>query len=168
MRRRGDSLWQRSWVRILLVIAGHFLLLALAVQVVVHERDRVVAMEPDLRPLVEGVCEQLGCAIAPLRQIDSVVIDSSAFSKVKGDVYKLSMTLKNRAPIDLAMPMVELTLTDTLDQALLRRVLKPEDLGVYRGVMAASSETQITLALSVQLNGLTERVAGYRLLAFYP
>lgn len=168
MRKHGDSPWQRTWVRVVLVIAGHFLLFALAVQVVVHERDRLVAMEPDLKPMVEVVCEQLGCVIRPLRQIDSVVIDSSAFSKVKGDIYKLSMTLKNRSPIDLAMPMVELTLTDTLDQPLLRKVLKPEELGASSGVMAASSESQITLALSVQLNGMTERVAGYRLLAFYP
>ena len=51
--------------------------------------------------------------MGPLRQIDSVVIDSSAFSKVKGDVYRLSLTLKNTAPIDLAMPAVELSLTDT-------------------------------------------------------
>jgi hypothetical protein len=97
-----------------------------------------------------------------------VVIDSSAFSKIRTDAYRLSMTVKNTAPVDLAMPAVELALTDTLDNALVRRVFQPAELGVKSGVIRATSETQATLVLTVKANGNGERVAGYRLLAFYP
>lgn len=160
--------WHRPVVRAFLMVACLLLMLGLALQLLLQERDRVVAIEPDLRPLVEEVCLLLDCRVEPLRQIESVVIDSSAFSKTKGDVYRLSLTLKNTAPIDLAMPAVELSLTDTLDRALVRRVFQPAELGIRSGVIPAASETQTTVELTVKPNGNGERVAGYRLLAFYP
>lgn len=165
---RQPSRWHRPLVRATLLVLSLLLVLGLALQLLVHERDRVAAIEPGLRPLVEEVCLLAGCEVRPLRQIESVVIDSSAFSKIKGDLYRLSLTLKNNAPVDLAMPAVELALTDSLDHALIRRVLQPEDLGVQEGVIRAGGETQTTLLLTVKTNGNGERVAGYRLLAFYP
>jgi predicted Zn finger-like uncharacterized protein len=162
------SRWHRPLVRATLMVLCLLLLAGLAGQFMVHERDRIAAIEPALKPLLEDVCLLLDCRVGPLRQIESVVIDSSAFSKTKGDVYRLSLNLKNTAPIDLAMPAVELALTDTLDQPLLRRVLRPEELGVKSGVIPAASETQTTLVLTIKTNGNGERVAGYRLLAFYP
>ena len=165
---RRSSRWHRPLVRATLMALSLLLLAGLAVQVLVQERDRVAALEPGLRPVVEELCLLLGCQVGPLRQIESVVIDSSAFSKTRGDAYRLSLTLKNTAPIDLAMPAVELALTDTLDHPLLRRVFRPEELGVKSGVIPAAAEIQSTLVLTVKTNGNGERVAGYRLLAFYP
>lgn len=160
--------WHRPLVRATLAVTCLLLVLGLALQILVHERDFVATVEPELKPLIQEVCLLLDCRVEPLRQIESVAIDSSAFSKIKGDLYRLSLTLKNNAPIDLAMPAVELALTDTLDHALLRRVFQPEDLGAKSGVIPAASETQATLVLTIKTNGAGERVAGYRLLAFYP
>lgn len=160
--------WHRPLVRATLLVACLLLGLGLALQILVHERDYVATVEPGLKPLIEEACLLLDCQIEPFRQIESVVIDSSAFSKIKGDLYRLSLTLKNTAHFDLAMPAVELALTDTLDHALLRRVFQPEELGVKSGVIPAASETQTTLVLTIKTNGAGERVAGYRLLAFYP
>ncbi len=169
MRTRSQaSRWHRPLVRATLLVMCLLLVLGLALQLLVHERDRLAVVEPGLKPLIEEVCLLLGCEIKPLRQIESVVIDSSAFSKIKGDLYRLSLTLKNNAPVDLAMPAVELALTDTLDHALMRRVLQPAELGVKSGVIPAASEAQATLILTIKTNGNGERVAGYRLLAFYP
>lgn len=165
---RKPSRWHKPLVRAMLLVMSLVLVLGLALQLLVQERDRIAAVEPGLRPLIEEACLLLGCEIRPLRQIESVVIDSSAFSKIKGDLYRLSVTLKNNAPIDLAMPAVELALTDTLDHALIRRVLPPEELGVRDGVIPAGGEAQATLLLTVKANGNGERIAGYRLLAFYP
>lgn len=165
---RPSSRWHRPLVRATLLVLSLLLVLGLALQLLVQERDLVAARHPELRPLVEEVCLLAGCEVRPLRQIDALVIDSSAFSKIKGDLYRLSLTLKNNAPFDLAMPAVELALTDTLDHALIRRVLQPEDLGVQEAVIRAGGETQATLLLTVKTNGNGERVAGYRLLAFYP
>lgn len=165
---REPSPWHRPLVRATLLVICLLLVLGLALQLLVQERDRLAVVEPGLKPLIEEVCLLLDCQIEPLRDIESVVIDSSAFSKIKGDLYRLSVTLKNNAPVDLAMPAIELALTDTLDHALMRRVFQPEELGVKSGVIAAASETQTTLVLTIKTNGSGERVAGYRLLAFYP
>lgn len=162
------SRWHRPLVRATLLVICLLLVLGLALQLLVQERNQLVVREPGLRPLIEEVCLLLDCQIEPLREIESVVIDSSAFSKIKGDLYRLSLTLKNNAPVDLAMPAIELALTDTLDHALMRRVFQPEELGVKSGVIPAAAETQATLVLTIKTNGSGERVAGYRLLAFYP
>lgn len=169
MRGAGKpSRWHHPLVRSSLLVLSLVLVVGLGLQLLVHERDRIAAVEPGLRPLLDEVCLLMQCQVAPLRQIESVVIDSSAFSKVKGDVYRLSLTLKNNAPIDLAMPAIELALTDTLDHPLMRRVFVPAELGSRSGVIPAASEAQATLVLTIKANGNGERVAGYRLLAFYP
>ena len=167
---RKASRWHRPLVRATLLVAGLLLMTGLALQVLVQERDRIAALEPGVKPWLENMCLLLDCQVRPLRQIESVVIDSSAFSKTKGDVYRLSLTLKNTAPIDLATPAIELALTDTMDRALIRRVFRPEELGLRSGVIAAASEAQTTLELTIKGNGNGngERIAGYRLLAFYP
>lgn len=158
----------RPWVRGLWIAAFVLLGLGLLLQLMVQERDRIVAREPGLRPLVETVCGALGCEVRPWRQIDALVIDSSAFSKVKGDLYRLSVTLKNNEAVDLAMPSVELALTDALDRPLIRRVIRPEELGVRDGLIRAAAEYETTVLLTVKTNGSAERIAGYRLFTFYP
>ncbi len=50
----------------------------------------------------------------------------------------------------------------------MRRVLLPTDLGPNPGVIGASAEWPGSLALAVAANGSSARIAGYRLLAFYP
>ena len=165
---RKSSRWHRPLVRATLGLLSVVLALGLALQLLVQERDRIAAREPGLKPLIEEACRWLDCQVRPLREIDAVVIDSSAFTKVRGDMYRLSVTLKNRESVELAMPAIELSLTDALDVPLARRVLQPAELGVPSGVIPAASETQSALVLSVKLNGNGERVAGYRLLAFYP
>ena len=65
------------------------------------------------------------------------------------------------------MPAIELTLTDSQDQPVVRRVLTPADLGVPSGTLAAGADGSGNFAMSVAGNG-TGRIAGYRVLAFYP
>jgi predicted Zn finger-like uncharacterized protein len=165
---RSQEFWGRPGMRALLVFALVLLALLLAAQVGVHDRDRLAAAQPDLRPWLARLCQVVGCHIAPPRQIDAIAIDSSSFNKLRGDAYRLNFTLKNQAAVPVAMPALELTLTDAQDQPLLRRVLLPSDLGNHPGTIAASTEWSGSLPLSVAGNGSGARIAGYRLLAFYP
>jgi predicted Zn finger-like uncharacterized protein len=162
------SMWHRPLVRAGLIVAAMLLSLGLTTQVLVHERDRVAATEPGLKPLLEGLCELAGCTVATLRQIESIVIDSSAFSKIRGDVYRLNVTIKNTAAVEVAMPALELSLTDIMDQPVMRRVFLPVDWMHNQTVLAPRSEASTSLVLAVKANGSTERIAGYRVLAFYP
>lgn len=162
---RRRAFWRRPMVRVALSFVSLCLFLLLVTQGAVYERNRLAAMEPRLRPLLQALCQPLECVLAPQRQISDVVIDSSAFNKARGDSYVLALTMKSRASIPLEMPAVELTLTDAQDQPVLRRVLMPTELGAPQE-LPASGEWTASVSVLVTTGG--SKVAGYRLLAFYP
>lgn len=162
------SLWRRPAIRRGLLVIVLVLLALLGAQFLIKERSRVAAMEPALRPLLHAVCAVAGCTMAPLRQIESIVIDSSSFSRVRDDNYHLGFSLKNTAPIDVAMPAIELSLTDPQDQPVIRRVILPAEFGAPATALARNSVWNGSLALGVQAGVGAQRIAGYRLLAFYP
>lgn len=162
---RRKAFWTKPAVRGALLLALLLAVVALALQVAVQERDRIAAMDGRARPWLAQLCVPLRCKIAPPRQIDDVVIDSSSFTKARGDSYQLALTVKSKAAVAVAMPAVELTLTDAQDQAVLRRVLQPADLGAP-AELPARGEWSTSVAVIVTTGGA--RVAGYRLLVFYP
>jgi predicted Zn finger-like uncharacterized protein len=165
---RREAFWQQKKVRSALLLCLILLGLFLLLQITVHDRDRLAAADASLRPLLSRLCEPLGCEVRPPRQIDAIVIDSSSFNRLRGDAYRLNVNLKNQAAMDVAMPALELTLTDGQDQPLVRRVLMPSELGAHEGVITAASDWSGSLALALTDNANAGRVAGYRLLAFYP
>jgi hypothetical protein len=112
------------------------------------------------------MCATLGCKVSALRQIDAIQIDSSTFNKLRGDSFRLAFVVRNSAAVALTTPAMELTLTDTQDQPVLRRVLLPLELAGAPPVLAAGAEWPASLTLAVDA-GLP-RVSGYRLMAFYP
>jgi predicted Zn finger-like uncharacterized protein len=167
---RRKAFWTRSPVRILLVLAFLLLAGALAGQVAYQQRDRLAAEQPALKPALQAACEAIGCTLQAPRQIDTLAIDASSFNKLRGDAFRLVFTVKNNAPMDVAVPAMELTLTDSQDQPVLRRVLLPAELGAGRSI-AAGGDWSASVALAVNGSGAgpqASRIAGYRLLAFYP
>lgn len=168
MKKTSKGVVRRSSLAVVLWSFCLFLLAALlCLQLVVHERDRLAAMEPRLNPLLLPLCDLLECKLAPLRQIESVVIENSSFVNVRGGVYRLNATLKNTGPFEVAMPALELTLTDLQDQSVIRRVIAPYELGPTPHTLAAGAEFQATFPLSVKLPTGSEKFSGYRLVIFY-
>jgi predicted Zn finger-like uncharacterized protein len=164
---KKNDFWQRSSVRLALAAFSVFLIGLLCVQFMVHERDRLAASSPVAKQFFVGACAALGCTVSPLRQIQSVVIDSSSFVKVRGEVYRLQFTLKNSGPVEVAVPAMELTLTDLQDQPVVRKVLLPVEYGAKTDTLTAGGELSAMLPLGAKLSA-NERISGYRLLAFYP
>ncbi len=162
------SIWRSPAVRAVLLLLIVLLLVALALQVLRQERDRVVLIQPSARPLVQALCKWSGCELGPVRQIDAIVIESSSFTRVRGENYRLAFSLKNNSALDLAMPAIELALTDAQDQAVLRRVIVPPEFGAASRLLAAGSDWNSGLSLNVKAPDGSDRIAGYRLLAFYP
>ncbi|WP_343733715.1 DUF3426 domain-containing protein [Acidovorax sp.] len=162
---RRKAFWRKPVVRMALVLAFVILLLGLTLQIVLQERDHLAALDARARPWLVKLCEPLRCELAPVRQIANVVIDSSSFNKARGDSYQLALTMKSTATIPLAMPAVELTLTDAQDQPVVRRVLLPNDMAAP-SELPAQGEWGTSVSVLVTTGGA--RVAGYRLLAFYP
>jgi len=104
--------------------------LLLVLQVLHQERDLIAARQPSLRPVLAALCGLTGCEVSALRQIGDITIDAASFAREKtGDAYRLNFTLRNAAPVPLAMPAVELSLLDTQERAVVRRVLLPPEFG---------------------------------------
>jgi len=162
---RRKAFWRKPAVRVALLLVLLVLIVGLLLQVAVQERDRIAAVDARAKPWLLQLCEPLQCEIAPQRQIADVVIDSSSFTKARGDSYQLALAMKSKADIPLAMPAVELTLTDAQDQPVLRRVLLPADM-TAPVELPARGEWSTSVSVIVTTGG--SRVAGYRLLAFYP
>lgn len=180
---RRDAFWRRPALRWALGLTAFVLLSVLLLQIAVFQRNTFAMSYPWLSPGLHTLCATLRCEIRPPQQIESVVIESSSFNKLATDVYRLQVVIKNTGTIALALPSLELTLTDTQDQAKLRRVLTPVELGAkvptlaagaeFSGVVAirlsnASSEDSISPAVSAAKPNGPLRIAGYRVLAFYP
>lgn len=169
---RRQAFWRRPLVRALLALFALFLTALLVLQVAVQQRDRLSALEPRLKPVLQMVCEVLACSVGPVHQIEAIVIDSSSFNRINDFVYSLSFSIKNTATATVGMPSLEVTLTDTQDQAVIRRVLTPAQFGMASDLLGASSD--FSGALTLQLtpveagSATAKRIAGYRLLAFYP
>lgn len=166
--QKPDFLKHSPRKRAALLALSFFLFLGLSVQVMVHERDRFVASVPSLQPLLQALCTPLACTLSPLRRLDSIVVESASFTKLIGSTYRLNFTVKNSASTALAVPAVELTLTDLFDQPVVRRVFLATEIGVKSPVIAAGAEWPASLVMDVKVAGAADPVAGYRVLAFYP
>ena len=75
--------------------------------------------------------------------------------------------VRNASVFELALPALELSLTDVGDQLLLRRVILPTELPAPLAAVPANDT--LTLRLEVLIDGsVGDALAGYRTLVFYP
>lgn len=171
---RRAAMWKKPWVRIVLALLVLLLGATLALQYAVHERDKLAARNPQTRELLTGLCQWLQCEIRPLRDPEAIVIESSRFQKGIGadngtEVYQLAVQLRNRADHAVAWPALELSLTGTSEQAMIRVVL---DANKYAPAdspdIAAGREYSANIFIKLDTASAGGRVSGYRLLAFYP
>ena len=167
-KARRQAFWRRPAVRGVLLCTGLLLALLLAAQVAVQERDRLAAQHPGWRGTLQALCLPAGCKVGPWRRIDAVSIDSSGFTRLRQDAYRLTFTLKNQAGLAVAIPALELTLTDSQDQPLVRRVLTPRELGATAETLAPHGDWSGSIGIAVGAPADSGRIAGYRVLAFYP
>ena len=157
--------WRSPRVRVALVLGSVLLALLLATQLMVAQRDVVVAQWPGTRSLVQSLCAPLGCRIEPLRRIDQLSVDSSGLTRIDdGPVYRLALVLRNRAETPLQIPAIDLSLTDAAGVLVTRRMLTPSDLGSMRSTIGAGQELPLQALLMSNERALT----GYTIEIFYP
>ena len=171
-----DQLWRRPHMRALLLGALVGSALLLAAQITVAYRDLVAARYPATKPVLDSLCAGLGCTVQAARSIDSLAVESSGLVRVdKTPLYKLQVTLRNRATLELALPALDVTFTDSKGDVISRKVLLPQDLsstidrqpGSAGGTVPAGRE--VTLQGTLQTSGAApESVAGYTVELFYP
>ena len=167
-QRNSASGSHRPVLRAAMAVLLVLLATGLGLQVAYQERDRITALVPAARPALAALCALARCQLAPMRQIESIVIDGSTFERIRGDTYRFAVSLRNTAGIDIAMPSLELSITDAQDQALVRRVFQPADFAAGTTVLGGGAEWSTKLTMGVKTSSPGERISGYRVLAFYP
>lgn len=165
-----DQAPRRGALKTTLWSAGILLLsLLAAAQLAYLFRTELVIAQPALKPLFEQVCARLGCTLPAPRRADLISIESSELNpdSERAPLLRLNALLRNGATHAQDWPHLELSLTDTSDRPIVRRVLAPADyLPADRqgSEFAAASEQ----AVSVLVDPTDTNAGGYRLYVFYP
>jgi predicted Zn finger-like uncharacterized protein len=157
----GNHFWRLGILLLAIAFAG---------QAAFFFRSAIVSNYPEVRPYYSAACEWLSCTLPWNREENALKVESSDLIEEIGRPgrFLLTASISNRAKTVQDYPYIELTLSDTNNQTLTRRVLQPRD---YLGKpvrlgdgLAPSSELSLNLSLEVS----NSRAAGYHLLLFYP
>ena len=164
-RAQQAQRWRQPRVRGALLALAVLGALGLLAQMAIEYRELVAARFAITRPLLYQACEVLSCSVGAAHVIDNLSVESSGLVRVeKSSVYRLNVALRNRSSIEVALPALDLTLTDNQGKLLARRVLRAAELGVRQSTLAAGGD----LALQGTLRADTDTIAGYTVEVFYP
>jgi len=146
------------------VLAALLLIVVLLGQLFYHFRTDLVQRWPSAVPIFEFAAVDV-----PLpRNSELVAIETSDLQSDNArGLFILQATLHNRANYAQAWPALELTLTDTSDTVVSRRVLMAPDYlppATDPAAFPANGETAVKLWIEAKNIG----AAGYRLYVFYP
>ncbi len=152
------------------VVAAFLLLLALLAQAAYFLRVDLAARLPGLKPALSGYCQLLGCSVPLPQKTDLMSIESSDLeaSPEHENQITLNALLRNRAPYAQAFPNLELTLNDTQDKPLARRIFKPKDYLPPPENEQTGLPPNRELIVKLYLYTADLRPTGYRLVLFYP
>ena len=109
-----------------------------AIAVLSHDR------EDDERGLAAAMLQR-AALLEGRREIEAVLIDSSNLVRRLGNFYSFDLVLKNSAALPLAVPALELSLTDTRDNVIVRRVFLPAELPGAPEVLPAQGAVSMSL-----------------------
>ena len=162
--RRAGS-WEQPHIRATLMLLALVATIVLVLQVTGQYRERWIATWPALRVWLGTGCLRGDCSLQPLRRLDALAVESSTLTAGDGPgIYRLSISVRNRSDLILALPALDVSLTDVRGQTIARRVLSAAELGASQTALAAGGDLQLQAVL-----GTGEyRVAGYTIELFYP
>ena len=164
-RAERRAQWQRPRVRAVLAVATGLLLGSLVMQVTHHFRDGAAAHWPLLRPAIVGWCALAACTLEAPRRIEDISVESTALTRVPGlDGFRLAVTLRSHGPVRLAMPWIDLSLTDSAGKLVARKALAASQLEPRVAVLQPGAE----VAVQALLNTGASRITGYTVEIFYP
>ena len=161
----------RNERRGLWALAIGVLLGVLTIQGLYLFREPVTRLVPELRPVFEQACAQIGCTVPLPRHAEAIAIDHSHLEAVRPHeaVFVLEARVHNRAAYPQQLPHLELTLTGAGERPLVRRVLEPaewlSDASPAATAFAAHEAIDVVLPFAA---ADVDEPTGYRLYAFYP
>lgn len=160
------SVRRRTWTWAIGVFILAVLLLA---QSVYFFRVSLAAHLPALKPALVRYCQLLNCSVPLPQKSEWVSIESSGLTAepTHENQITLNALLRNRAGYSIAFPVLALTLNDSQDLPLARRLFLPAsylpaDESEQMGLLANHE-----VSIKLRLNTTDLKPAGYRLELFY-
>lgn len=152
---------------------GSVVLAALAViQLAVIFRSELMVHWPQSRLLLVDLCSVFRCTVAWPTQADQLAVIGTELQAIAGtDALELTAVVRNRAAFRQALPAVEVTLTDSRNRALARKVFSPADYLASAGEPSARLQegigpgSDLTIRILFEARGLTP--AGFLVYPFY-
>jgi predicted Zn finger-like uncharacterized protein len=112
------------------VFGGGSIVLAvlLVLQLAVIFRTEITSRWPQWRPALVQLCGLFGCNVGWPTRADLLAVVGTELQAIPGtDVLELTAVIRNRAGFKVALPAIEVTLTDTTNRTLARKVFAPVD-----------------------------------------
>ena len=166
--------WRHPRIRGWLLTTALIAALALLLQVGLVYRDLAAARLPVFKPMLELACAVLSCSVGPALAINSLVVESSGLVRIdRSHQYRLQVVLRNRAGIPVALPAVDVTLTDSVGGVVARKVLSAAEMGskvqtLEAGQSLSLQATLQNLAAAGNGDAGASTLAGYTVEVFYP
>ena len=156
----------------LLGIGAILLAILVLAQLAVAFRAELLAKVPQSRPALEGLCRVFRCTVDWPARGDLLAVVGSELQALPGtSALELTAVVRNRGNMTLALPSIELTLSDTLNRTVARRVFVPADyLAGERDPQAhlragLEAGADLTVRIAFEANGLN--AAGFVVYPFY-
>jgi predicted Zn finger-like uncharacterized protein len=157
-------------INLLAGIFSLFLLVALVSQATYFFRIDLAARYPNLQPTLLAYCHLISCEVPLPQQAELMSIEASDLEAIpeQADQIILNASLRNRSNYPQAFPFLELTLNDTQDKPLARRIFQPIDYlpRTENERIGLTGNHEITIKLHLNISDL--KATGYRLVLFYP
>jgi predicted Zn finger-like uncharacterized protein len=169
--RAGKSRARRGFS---IIFGGGSVLLAalIALQLAVIFRAELLARIPQARNALVQLCGVFGCAVGWPTQVDQLAVIGSELQTIPGtDVLELTAVIRNRAGFRQALPAVEVTLTDSLNRPIARKVFTPADYLAAAGEPSSRIEdglgsgSDYTIRLFFEARGV--QAAGFLVYPFF-
>ena len=152
------------------ILAALSLVLVLTGQLIFKFRSEIAVTAPSLRPALEAFCQVFNTDLPLPRHVELVSIETSDLQAdpAHGNLLALNATLRNRANYGQAFPSLELSLTDTQDTVIARRILPPSEYlsSKLSPDQPFAANSDVAVRLWIEAKDLT--ASGYRLYVFYP
>ncbi|HEY8101544.1 MAG TPA: DUF3426 domain-containing protein [Burkholderiaceae bacterium] len=157
-------------LRVSLWIASILLLFGLIGQSTYLFRNQLAAWFPQMKPVLATACTLLDCQVTLPSQIDSVSIESSELQALapQKNTFALTILLRNYSSTAQVWPHIELTLNDTNEKALVRRVFTPRDYLPAQQDMSKGFASNSEQPVKILFELLQLKASGYRVYLFYP
>ncbi len=152
------------------VTASVLAIIAMGLQAALVFRVELAVLWPGVKPALVALCGMADCEVGLPAKVGLVGIEASDLhpdSEHQGRL-ALTATLKNRAPFAQQFPHLELTLTDTADQSIARKVLAPADYLPSTASIPNGMQPNADIMVAVGVDSAEMTASGYRLYLFYP